>query len=688
MKNLLLPLIILLLPGIFLNYQETYAQQGKSDISHWVDDNFAKNKIPPFSFVYGGKSSDTFIKSWQYKAEKKTSSKPDVEESVYTYTDPKSGLVVKCFVTCFHDFQAVEWLLRFYNISGKNAPLLEKAAVINHTFTSAVKGPFILHHARGSTAERADFRPFDDELVVGKSIYMTPVGGRSSDGELGFPFFNIEMPDQKGVMIAIGWTGKWYADVQQKDERSVTLVSGMERMQLSLFPREEIRTPRICLLFWRGEDRITGHNQFRRFVIAHHTRMIDGKPSELPIAASLAVSGGGPFPCNEYVCQTELYSLFAIDRYKQFDLVPEAFWLDAGWYTLPEGCDGRWSNLGTWEVNKKNFPNGLKPISDAAHAVGAKFLVWFEPERVSEGTEIYLEHPEWVTEIPNVQSNKKLLNLGNKEALQWITDRISDIIRQEGIDIYRQDFNFSNYYNYTYWEKLDQPQRIGISEIRHIEGLYAFWDSLLIRFPNLIIDNCASGGRRIDLETISRSSPLYRTDFYSYLYPNGSQDQTYGLNFYLPLHGTSTRFRDDYHFRSNLSSAIVVGWDINNPTHSIAEMKKYMNEFKRLRSFFYYGDYYPLTDLSCILKDNTWLAYQLNRPEEGDGVILAFRREGNFNETLKINLKGLDKNSLYEVFYEDYGVKINRSGAELMEGLDIHIPTKPGSLLISYRKVE
>ena len=216
MKNILLPLILFLLLGIFLNYHETYAQSRKSDISHWVKDNFAKDNVPPFSFVYGGKSSDTFIKNWHYKAEKKTSTNKDVEELVYTYSDPQTGLAVKCFVTCFHDFQAVEWLLRFCNTSGENAPLLEKAAVIDRSFTSAVKGPFILHHLRGSTADRVDFHPYKDVLAMGKRIYLTPVGGRSSDGELGFPFFNIEMPDQQGIMVAIGWTGKWYADVQQK----------------------------------------------------------------------------------------------------------------------------------------------------------------------------------------------------------------------------------------------------------------------------------------------------------------------------------------------------------------------------------------------------------------------------------------------------------------------------------------
>jgi len=276
-----------------------------------------------------------------------------------------------------------------------------------------------------------------------------------------------------------------------------------------------------------------------------------------------------------------------------------------------------------------------------------------------------------------------LFNLGNKDALDWLINHISGMITNEGIDIYRQDFNMNPL---PYWEKNDPPQREGISEIRHIEGLYTYWDTLLARFPNLIIDNCASGGRRIDLETISRSSPFWRTDFHGYEIPNGSQDNTYGLNFYLPLHGTGNMVRSNYYFRSNMSSTMVLVWDINSYDHSVAEMQKYMQDFKFLRPY-YCGDYYPLTGTKNLLKDDTWLAYQLNRPEEGDGIILAFRREENNEETIKIKLRGLDKLSVYEVYYADYKLSTKVSGWELMEGIEITIPQKRSSLLVKYHKL-
>ena len=87
------------------------------------------------------------------------------------------------------------------------------------------------------------------------------------------------------------------------------------------------------------------------------------------------------------------------------------------------------------------------------------------------------------------------------------------------------------------------------------------------------------------------------------------------------------------------------------------------------------------------MNDNQWLAYQLNRPEQKDGIILAFRREKNIDEAIQVKLKGLVENARYELFYEDYGVCAIYTGKELMNGIDIKIPTKPGSLLINYKVI-
>jgi alpha-galactosidase len=683
-KNLLILILLSILIFEIAHGQSiNFPSQTSTDLHHWVEQNFAQGKIPPFSFVYGGKSSNLFIKNWKFSKEKLNSTEPNSEVTAFSYSDIKTGLVVKCTMTIYFDFQAVEWVLNFSNKSSKNTPIIEKACAIDYSFTSLDTGKYILHHSKGSNAAVNDFQPFDEHMQIGKNIYMTPIGGRSSD-DTAFPFFNIEMPAQQGIVVAVGWTGKWFANLVQKDEKTVSLKSGMENLKAYLLPNEEIRTPKICLLFWNGDDRMIGHNQFRRFILAHHTRKIDEKIPQLPLSVSFELDGA-PFPCTVHTCITETSALAHIKRYQQFKLTPELFWIDAGWYS---GCgwdkeNGEWpQSVGNWTVDKERFPNGIKPVSDAAHAAGAKLMVWFEPERVYTGTQIYKEHQNWLQSLPN--SDSYLFDLGNHDARLWLTNYLTDFIKKEGIDYYRQDFNFDPM---PYWEKQDTPERIGISEAKYIEGLYAFWDSLLIRFPNMIIDNCASGGRRIDLETTSRSTPFWRTDLEQNA--TGYQCHTFGLNLYLPLHGTALYKTGSYYTRSSLGSQAVITWSVNGSNNETIETyQQYIADFKRLRPYFY-GDYYPLTEAhKRYMNNNSWLAYQLNRSEQKDGIVLAFRRDRYTEDSMTIKLKGLITDAQYELFYEDNGARVIKSGKELKEGIEIIIFDKPGSLLISYKMIE
>ena len=452
-----------------------------NNVHQWVEKNFAKGKIPPFSFVLDGISSDVFIRNWQYSAEKLESSDPDKEEYAYSYTNNQNGLVVRCAVTCFNDFQAIEWVLKFSNTSEKNTPVIEKALVIDHSFVSGAKGNFILRHMKGSKGGKDDFMPLEDTLKIGKTVRLTPAGGRSSDNTA-LPFFNIKNPTSGGLIVAIGWSGKWYSDLCQTRENILSLRSGMEKMKLILYPKEEIRTPGVCILFWKGDEPMKGHNQFRRFILAHKTRS-----NSMPPPLAISLSPNSPSPCNGFFgCLTDTFAIAKIDQLKQSGIVPEVCWMDAGWY---QGGGDNWQIIGDWKVEKKRFPNGLKPVADATHSIGAKFLLWFEPERVAEGTKLATEHEGWLLRLPGDKKNSYtgkqefVYNLGLKEARLWLTDYISDFIKKEGIDYFRQDFNLDPM---PYWEVNDKPDRIGISEIRHIEGLYAFWDSLLVRFPHLV----------------------------------------------------------------------------------------------------------------------------------------------------------------------------------------------------------
>jgi alpha-galactosidase len=132
---------------------------------------------------------------------------------------------------------------------------------------------------------------------------------------------------------------------------------------------------------------------------------------------------------------------------------------------------------------------------------------------------------------------------------------------------------------------------------------------------------------------------------------------------------------------------MVINWDINSKLHSMKELQKYFLDFKRLRPY-YYGDYYPLTGTESMLQDNVWIAYQLNRQEQGDGIITAFRRENCNDKSLTVRLRGVDPKVNYELIDEDSQVRILKTGEELMKGFALNLNEKPGSLVIMYKKTQ
>jgi alpha-galactosidase len=674
-------IFLVLLNCSLLTAQSRQTVSGVVDPAKWVSTTFGKGKIPPFSFEYNGRPSSEFITKWKHSIALETGTSSDTPTYTVTYTDPVTKLQVQCKATAYTNYQAVDWTLHFTNGGTQNSAQITKVNAADLSLTYSGATSYHLYRSEGSNHDINDFRLKKTELKSGETSSMSPEGGRSSD-KTAFPFFNIEAQGKGGVLVAIGWTGTWFAQVNQDDPRQVALQAGMKNLDLFLLPGESIRTPLISLTFWQGENFIKGHNRFRQLVLNHYSRKINGRFAEYPLSGGF--EWGDPAPCNEYTCLTEEMAIAFVKRYKQFGIMPEVMWLDAGWYAGSGGPDfngGNWyTTVGTWRVDTTRFPRGLKPISDATHKAGAKFMVWFEPERVRPGSEFATRFPDWMLKR-KADKNDLLFNLGNKEAREWLSKYIGDFLEENGIDYYRQDFNM---HANPFWEENEQPGRKGINEIRYIEGLYAYWDYLLQRFPNLVIDNCASGGRRLDLETTRRAAPLWRTD-YSYGEPNGAQNHTYALNFYLPITGTGVFKFDDYSFHSTLSSALVVNWDLTSQDGNIKDMRRQIAQFKELRTYFY-EDYFPLSGLGDLSTLDKWIAYQLNKPSDNSGIVVAFRRKDNKDLNYVVKLNDLDSGAQYDVTDQKTNQTIQKSGKELMEGLRLEIKDTPGSLVLKYHK--
>lgn len=677
--------LLLALGSLPASAQVRLQMQGdKTDIARWIDSRFAKGQLPPFSFILDEKPSEEFLRSWRWSRTAPASTDKNVVLRTFTYTDPRSGLEVVCDVKGYPEFRAVEWVLHFHNTSAKNSGQLTRVKVADFDMVYPAAGALKIHYAEGNKISKADYAPRTAEFRTEQPLHIEPHGGRSS--EEAFPFFNLESEaSQQGVMVAVGWTGTWFADLEKRDPSRLTLAAGMLNTDLYLYPGEQIRTPSVALMFWSG-DRMNGHNRFRRLVLAHHSRKVDGSPF-YPLCS--AFNYRDPQPCGEYSCLTADWAIAMVRRYSMFELTPDVFWLDAGWHTgAGDFRHGKsWANTtGNWTVDRERFPEGLKPVSDAVHEAGAKFMVWFEPERVVKGTQWATEHKEWMldTEWPegSEQSTWYLFDLGNDKACDWLCKYYGDLIEENGIDYYRQDFNMLPA---GYWRDADEPGRSGIKEIRHIENLYKFWDYLLDRFPDLLIDNCASGGKRLDWESIGRSAPLWRSDYYHYDDPDGYQCHTYGLNFFLPIHGTGILLPDQYSFRSSLSSALQCNWKVTEPSVSVLDMQQRIREYRDIREY-YYEDYYPLSGTGDLTGSDVWLAYQMHRPSDDSGIVVAFRRQDAPDAEYTVRLGGLTPDASYTLLDCDTQAETVRSGRELTEGLTLRLDNPKSSLLIKYRK--
>ncbi|MBU3666453.1 MAG: hypothetical protein FGM15_11350 [Chthoniobacterales bacterium] len=511
------------------------------------------------------------------------------------------------------------------------------------------------------------------DLPVAPRVFG-PLDGRSSSGQM--PFFNLEWRGG-GLVMAVGWTGQWQATFDRPDSNKVTATAGLPYASLSLLPGETIRLPSILLVPWKGEDWQVGQNALRRVLLDRFSPRLQGELVMPPVAhatsAALHLHDGGWAGGNE---KTQMDAIAAIGP-----LGVEAYWLDAYWFpgAFPNG-------VGNWFYRKNDFPRGLRPLGDAAHERGMKFILWFEPERVGPDTELERQHPEWLLGSPGTS---RLLNLGIPEARKHMTDVISRILTETKADVYRQDFNIEPL---PLWRAADPPGRQGMTEIRHVEGLYAMWDELRSRHAGLWIDNCASGGRRIDIETLSRSLPLWRSDTPDHMiwHPklreqSGAADQvqTAGLSLWAPLHSGGVWDMDPYRFRSAMQAGVVLYDDPRQPTFPAAQAKLAFEEVKSLRPFFT-GDYYLLKPLSG--NEDDWCAYQYHRPDLGAGFAIVFRRQGCTQDNVTIQLRDIDPAERYAVsWHGDYpAMREETMTGQSLKDLTISVPTAPGSVLIRY----
>lgn len=658
----------------------------------------------PYAFNYGG------VPSAHLEGESRVVSEDAdrrVSTNVWTASDGLFRVVTR--MVEYKRFGAVEYAPRLECVGTNATKIVDNFRSLSlRRMAPGAK----VRALKGTTATERDFEAVHTTLGKdGTNVFsMVAFEGRSSAQWM--PWWGIDYPEGDGVEIGIGWTGAWRADLNHANGE-MTCSAGMTETHFRLLPGESLRQPSV-LVFTRPKDVSPRAMQTRihRFMIDEKSPR-DAKGELLKPILPITAGGGN---------KTPEMMLKVLDWVKTNQMPFDCFWVDAGWNgpahspDLISNCGNMWYHfVGDWRFNPTVHPAGnLAQVADTAHANGLRMLLWVEPERcVSEpAPPVFKEHRDWLLPLKDsdIRNKRQLnVNLGNPAARAWVVETISRLVRESKLDVYRQDFNMNTL---PLWKANDAPDRKGVTEMKYIDGLYAFWDELRHRFPHLAIENCASGGRRLDFEAVSRAHSYCRTDFaIGHGGPSQVTDvQNVLLNTlaYVPFQGSETtpaRFFDDYGFFSSVAAGSVFtpsDWNAGIVKNAFtpeqtAWFKKVFDVANRMRPFFL-GDYYPLVDIApppvpakwyfkmtSLPDERRWCAYQMHRADLDAGFAVAFRRLDTPDPDFAAKLSGIDSAADYEVETYDGGAT-RMKGAELADWR-VRLERLRDFRLIFYRKV-
>ncbi len=586
----------------------------------------------------------------------------------------KCGLEIKVIHTEYRDFPVSEWVAYFTN-TGKN----DSAVISDIMLGGEITGNFKeLHHGNGDTQNDTGYHWFRDP--ISKKTIIKPSEGTSCKGA--FPYMKLVF---EGFVcrVAIGWPHMWKAELE-RTENGIHYTCGQKRCNFKMLPGETMRTPTLTIMISEG-DETRSMNLWRRRYMAHIIPREDGHP----ITPKLCLHYQNCDGLCEHTGATEENQINALNVYINRGLKPDIWWIDAGWY---ECKPNEWSETGTWKPDKKRFPNGLAPIGKECEKVGAKFLLWFEPERLVTGTELYNEHPEWILDRDDTVCEKKgyLLDYSKKEAVDFMLDRIDGIIKECNIKIYRQDFNINPE---PYWVYNEAEDRIGAIENLHVQGYLRLWDEILFRNPGLWIDSCSSGGRRNDLDTMRRSVPLHYTDV-GYGVHEVKQLQSRQMHEWIPYFrafnfswdkdkveaaGMEWIDNDEFSFMNAITPSVTYMVHYKDSTDEEYERACIAEKIWRHSApLTLYGDYYPLIECRMSLED--WYACQFDDSDNNKGFIQLVRNIYAENDRITV-YPHVEDGKAYVFTNASTGESFTKTADELKHGFSYSLPKRSGAVL-------
>lgn len=345
------------------------------------------------------------------------------------------------------------------------------------------------------------------------------------------------------------------------------------------------------------------------------------------------------------------------------DLGFETVVLDDGWYGQRNSSR---TSLGDWNVDTEKFPEGIKPLVDYAKQKNVGFGIWFEPEMISPNTELIQKHPDWVMRSKNYEPllgrSQYVLDLTNVDVQEFIIITLSKAIAEWGVNYIKWDMNRHM------TDPFSQSQTFESSEYSHryMIGFYRIVNELTNAYPEVLFENCSSGGGRLDPGMLFYFPQTWISDNTDGL---DRQQIQYGASYLFPISSITGHVSDvpnhqtnrivSFKTRAALASSTNMGYEMDIIQMSNEEKKsirKHLKDYNQERALIMKGTFYRL---HSPFESNTCVWMFANKKQ---AIIYVFRNVYQvYDLSLLIKIPALDSQSLYQ----EQRTKQVYSGSEL-----------------------
>ena len=387
------------------------------------------------------------------------------------------------------------------------------------------------------------------------------------------------------------------AELDQYDQVRVQMGINPHQFEYAVAPGESFEAPEAVLTF--TDKGLTGlshiYHDFYRSNLCHSRFMKDRRP---------------------VLINTWEAAFFDFDDEKLVEIAHaaekmgvELLVMDDGWYGKRDDDN---AGLGDWVVNENKIRCGLKELVRRVKAEGLQFGIWFEPEMVSEDSDLYRAHPDWVMEIPGrdaVRSrNQLVLDIARRDVQDYLIEAVNAVLDSADITYLKWDINRSIT---DLWSSAVKDGCQGETSHRYVMGLYRILNGIVPGHPDVLFEGCSGGGGRYDPAMLAyfpqywvsdNTKPLDNLKLHfgtSFVYPVSSMGaHVSGASPYVPLET-----------KACVAMCGTFGYELD-PTHLdedfLEKCRLQSDLFRKYYPVIFHGDYYRLSDPFKVGNHTAW----------------------------------------------------------------------------------